>query len=347
MRNTSRAAALITCAALSIAAAPPARAQDAVADFYHGKTITIVVGTSAGGGYDTYARLIARHMGKHAPGAPGFIVSNMPGAGSNLAAGYIYNVAPKDGTFIAALFSGAPLEPLIGSIAVQGDPSKYRYLGSANNDVYVCVARKDAAVKRFEDLFTTALLVGATQSSPTSDFPSALSGVLGAKFQQVRGYPGSREIGLAIDKNEVQGACGFAWASISVSNPEWFGSAGTMNVLAQTASTTRADLDRAGVPSAMSFAKTDDQRRELELFFSQEVFSRPYVMAPDVPAERVAALRKAFADTLADPELLADAKKANLEVSPVSGEDVQRLIAQVYGAPKPLIAKVKAALQPN
>ena len=345
MRSFTRVAACIAISAA--AAASSARAQDAVANFYHGKTVTIVVGTSAGGGYDTYARLIARHMSQHTPGAPTFIVSNMPGAGSNLSAGYVYNVAPKDGTYIAALFSGAPLEPLIGSIAVQADPSKYRYLGSANNDVYVCVARKDAAVKRFDDLFTTPLLVGATQSSPTSDFPSALSGVLGARFSQVRGYPGSREIGLAIDKNEVQGACGFAWASISVSNPEWFAPNGTMNILAQTASTTRPDLDRRGVPSAMSFAKTDDQRRELDLFFSQEVFSRPYVMAPDVPPERVAAMRKAFAETLADPDLLAEAKQANLEVSPVSGEDVQRLIAEVYAAPKPLIAKVKAALQPN
>jgi tripartite-type tricarboxylate transporter receptor subunit TctC len=326
--------------------APAVQAQDGVANFYRGKTVTIVVGTSAGGGYDTYARLIARHMSKHAPGNPTFVVSNMPGAGSNLAAAYVYNIAPKDGTYIAALFSGAPLEPLIGSIAVQADPSQYRYLGSANNDVYVCVSRKDAAVKRFDDLFTTELVVGSTQSSPTADFPAAFNGLLRTRFKQVRGYPGSREVALAIDKNEVQGACGLAWASISVSNPEWFGPNGTMNILAQTALTTRADLDHMGVPSALSFAKTDDQRRELELFFSQEVFSRPYIMSPSVPAERVASMRKAFADTLADPELLSDARKGKLEVSPVSGEDVQQLIAKVYDAPKSVVTKVKSALQP-
>ena len=333
-------------AMLAFVAAPVAQAQEAVANFYRGKTVTIVVGTSAGGGYDTYARLIARHMSKHTPGKPIFIVSNMPGAGSNLAAGYVYNVAPKDGTYVAALFSGAPLEALIGSIAVQADPSQYRYLGSANNDVYICVSRKDAAVKRFDDLFKTELVVGSTQSSPTADFPSALNGLLGTRFKQVRGYPGSREIGLAIDKNEVQGACGLAWASISVSNPEWFGPNGTMNILAQTASTTRPDLDRIGIPTALSFANTDDQRRGLQLFFSQEVFSRPYIMSPSVPAERIAAMRAAFAETLADPDLLAEARKANLEVSPVSGEEVQELIAKVYDAPKSVVAQVKAALQP-
>ena len=346
MRAANRARAAFA-AVFGLACAGRAAAQDAVAAFYKGKTITIIVGSSAGGGYDTYARLIARHLGRRVPGEPAVIVANMPGAGSNLAAGYVYNVAPKDGTFIAALFSGAPLEPLIGSVAVQGDPSRYRYLGSASNDVYVCLARKDAPAKRFEDVFSTQLLVGGTQSSPTADFPSALNGILKTKFKQVRGYPGSREVGLALDKGEVSGACGLAWSSISVSNPEWFGPDGTMRVLAQTALTTKPELDRVGVPDAMRFAKTDDERSALELVFSQEVFGRPYVMAPDVPADRAAALRQAFAATLADPALLADAKRANLEVSPVSGEEVERLVAKVYAAPKSLIAKVKAALQPD
>lgn len=325
--------------------ASPASAQSSVADFYKGKTVTLLVGSTAGGGYDTYARMLSRYMGRHMPGAPTFIVSNMPGAGSNLAANYIYNVAPKDGTFIGALYGGAPLEPLIGKTPVKHDPSKTQYLGSANNDVYVCVARKDAPAQKFDDLFTTELLVGASNSSSTSDFPAVLNAALGTKFKLVLGYPGSREISLAADKQEVSGACGLAWPSVSVTNPGWFGPNGTMRVLAQTHVGGHADLNRDGVPNAMSFAKTPEQRQMLELFFSQEVFGRPYVLAPEVPADRVEALRKAFLETLADPELVADAKKANLDVDPVPGPEVQALIAKVYAAPKDIVERVKHALE--
>jgi len=341
---TKRAAACFFVIAI-LAQAAPALAQDAVAEFYKGKTVTILVGSTAGGGYDTYARIISRYMGKHTPGNPSVIVSNMPGAGSNLAANYIYNVAPKDGTFIGALYGGAPLEPLIGKTPVKHDPSKTQYLGSANNDVYLCVARKDAAVQTFEDVFTKELLVGATNSSSTSDFPAVLNATLGTKFKLVLGYPGSREISLAIDKQEVYAACGLAWPSVSVTNPGWFGPNGTMQALVQTHVKGHPDLNREGVPNAMSFAKTDEQRQALELFFSQEVFGRPYVVAPEVPADRVMALQKSFLETLADPELLADARRANLEVDPVSGPEVQALIAKAYAAPKDIVARLKHVLE--
>ncbi len=331
-------------AVIPLAAGLPAAAQTPVADFFKGKTITILVGSTAGGGYDTYARMIARYFGKHMPGNPAVVVSNMPGAGSNLAANSIYNISPKDGTFIGALYGGAPLEPLIGKTPVKHDPSRTQYLGSANNDVYVCVARKDSPVKSFDDLFTRELLVGASNSSSTSDFPAVLNAVLGTKFKLVLGYPGSREIGLAVDKQEVSAACGLAWPSVAVTNAGWFGPDGTMRVLVQTHVKGHDDLNKAGVPNAMSYAKTDEQRQALELFFSQEVFGRPYVVAPEVPKDRVDALRKAFAETLADPELLADAKKANLDADPVSGADVQALIAKAYAAPKDVVARVKQAL---
>ena len=320
-------------------------ADDPVATFYKGKTITILVGSSAGGGYDTYARMISRHLGKHMPGNPSVIVSNMPGAGSNVAANYIYNAAPKDGTIVGALYGGSPLEPLIGTTPVQHDPSKTQYLGSANDDVYVCVARKDAPVQNAEDLFKTEVVAGASVASSTADFPAVLNAVIGTKFKLVLGYPGSREIGLAIDKKEVYAACGLAWPSVSVTNPGWFGENGTMRVLLQTHVKGHPYLNSQGVPNALSFAKTEEQRLMLELFFSQEVFGRPYVVAPDVPKDRVAALRKAFMETVKDPELLADAKRANLEVDPVSGEDVQKLIAKAYQAPKELADKIKKALQ--
>ncbi len=343
--NTSRAACIAALAGMAVLGAESrVNAQTTAADFYKGKSITILVGSSAGGGYDTWARLIARYMSKHTPGNPNFLVSNMPGAGSNLAANYIYNVAPKDGTFVGAIYGGAPLEPLIGKTPVKHDPSKTQYLGSANDDVYVCVARKDAAVQKFADLMTKELVVGASNSSSTADFPAVLNATLGTKFKLVLGYPGSREISLAADKQEVNGACGLAWPSVSVTNPGWFGPNGTMRVLAQTHVKGHPDLNKEGVPNAMSFAKTDEERQALELFFSQEVFGRPYVLAPEVPRDRVEALQKAFMETLADPELLADAKRANFDVNPVSGPDVAALIAKAYAAPKSVVERVKKAL---
>jgi hypothetical protein len=242
---------------------------------------------------------------------------------------------------IGVLYGGAPLEPLIGSTPVQHDPSKSQFIGSANNDVYVCVARKDAPVQSFEDVLTKEVLAGAGVASSTSDFPAVLNAVL----KLVLGYPGSREIALAADKNEVSSACGLAWPSVSVTNPGWFGPNGTMRVLVQTHPKGHPELNQMGIPNALSFAKTEEQKTMLELFFAQEVFGRPYVVAPEVPKDRVDALRKAFSETLADPDLKAEAKKANLEVDSVSGEEVQQLIAKVYTAPKDLIAKLKKALQ--
>lgn len=322
-----------------------AAAQD-VAAFYKGKQITIVVGSSTGGGYDTYARLIARYMGKHMPGNPSVIVSNKPGAGSNVAADHIYFVAPKDGTQIGALMGGAVVEPLFGLIPIKHDPSKFQYLGSANNDVYICVARTDSPVKTFADVFMHEVITGASASSSTSDFPTVLNNILGTKFKMVLGYTGSNEISLAIAKNEVQAVCGVAWPSYSVTNPGWFDN-GFAKVIVQLHVTGYPDLNKAGVPLAADFAKTPEQKAILELFFSQTIFGRPYVVAPEVPKDRVAALRQAFYDTLRDPDLGADAKKAGLDVDQVTGDDLQKIVAKIYAAPPDIIAKTKAAVVPK
>jgi tripartite-type tricarboxylate transporter receptor subunit TctC len=322
-----------------------ADAQD-VASFYRGKQITIVVGSSTGGGYDTYARLIARYMSKHMPGNPSVIVSNMPGAGSNVAADHIYHVAPKDGTQIGALMGGAVVEPLFGNIPIKHDPSKFQYLGSANNDVYICVARTDSPVKTFADVFTHEVITGASSSSSTSDFPTVLNNILGTKFKMVLGYAGSNEISLAIAKNEVQAVCGVAWPSYSVTNPGWFDT-GFAKVIVQLHVSGYPDLNKAGVPLAADFAKTPEQKQILELFFTQTIFGRPYVVAPEVPADRVAALRQAFHDTLLDPDLKANAKKAGLDVDQVTGDNLQKIVAKVYAAPPDIIAKTKAAVVPK
>jgi tripartite-type tricarboxylate transporter receptor subunit TctC len=323
-----------------------AAAQD-IASFYTGKQVTIVVGASPGGGYDMYARLISRNMPRHIPGNPTVIVSNMPGADSNIAADHIYFVAPKDGTQIGALQSSAVVDPLFGSSPIKHDPSKFQYLGSANNDVYVCAARTDAPVKSFEDVLTRELITGATATSASPyTFAMLMNNVLGTKFKMVLGYAGSRDISLAMENHELEAMCGAAWPSFSVENPGWFES-GVAKVLVQTHVTGYPDLNKAGVPLAVDFARTPEQRAILELFFTQTIFGRPYVVAPEVPKDRVAALRQAFYDTLRDPELVAEAKEQKLDVDQVSGDEVQAIVAKVYASSPDLIAKTKAATVPK
>ena len=331
---------------LGLALSNPVFAED-VASFYRGKQVTVVVGTAPGGGYDLYARLISQFLSRHIPGHPGVVVANMPGADSNVAADHVYYVAPKDGTQIAALEGGALVEPLFGSSPIQHDPNKFQFLGSANNDVYVCAARADSPAKSFQDVFAHAVITGGSAATASeSTFASVLDNVLGAHFNLVLGYPGSRDISLAMQKGEVQAICGVAWPSFSVVNPGWF-EKGEFKVLVQTHLSGYPSLNKAGIPLATSFARTPEQKAILDLFFSQTIFGRPYVMAPDVPKERVAALRKAFAETLRDPDLLAGAKKMKLDVDPVSGEDVQALVAKAYASPPDLIAKTKSATVPR
>jgi len=327
------------------ASVSPVLAQTAVADFYRGKTITIFVGSSPGGGYDLYGRLIGRYLGKHVPGNPGVIVQNMPGAASNVAAAYVYNVAPKDGTAVGAIFMGAVVDPLFGDIKRRThDTSKFQYIGNANVDAYVCLVRGDAPVKTFADAFNTELVVGGSaDGASTRDFPSMLRNLLGVKFKIVAGYPGTREINLALEKGEIQGSCGQTWSSVTATYPAWFAS-GLVKPLLQEANVGYPELDRMGVPLTRQFARTDEQRQTLDLVYSQAAFGRPYVVAPEVPAERVAALRQAFMDTMADPELVAEAKRINVDIQPTRGEELQTLIARLYATPKDIVDKAREAL---
>jgi tripartite-type tricarboxylate transporter receptor subunit TctC len=321
-----------------------AAAQDAVEAFYRGKQIQLVVGSSAGGGYDTYARLLARTISAHIPGQPAIVVQNMSGAGSNRAAGYIYSVAPKDGTAIGAIFPGVVLQPLLSDTPVPHDPSKFIYLGSANSDVYVCYARSDAQVKTFSDLLTRELIVGASNPGATTyDLPQLLNGILGTKFRIVTGYPGSREISLALERGEIQGACGIGWTGIEVMHPDWF-TKDKVRVLVQLSNRGHPDLNKRGVPRAAEFSRNDDDRRAIELVFSQGVFGRPYVLPPGTPVERVAALRKAFVAALDDPGLRAEAAKMQLDIDTLSGDGLQALIASLYATPTHLIQRAKFAL---
>jgi tripartite-type tricarboxylate transporter receptor subunit TctC len=315
-----------------------------VEHFYKGKQVNLTVGSSAGGGYDTYARLIARHISNHIPGNPGIVVQNMPGAGSNKAAAYISSVAPKDGTAIAAIFPGAILQPLLGDAAVQHDPAKLGYLGSANSDTYICFARTDAPAKSFNDALTTEVILGASnEGGTTRDLPAMLNNLIGAKFRIVTGYAGSKEITLAVERNEVHGACGIGWTGLPTLYPHWF-ERNIVKVLAQISMKGHPELNAKGVPLAASFAKSDEDRQVMELVMSQGVFGRPYVLPPGVPAERVAALRKAFTATLQDKALLAEVERMKLDVDSMAGDELQSLVARLYALPPAVIQRAKQSL---
>jgi tripartite-type tricarboxylate transporter receptor subunit TctC len=334
------APALIAC--LTVA---PANAQGTIAEFYRSKQVEIVVGSSAGGGYDTYARLISRHLGDHIPGNPEIVVQNMPGAGSNKAAGYIYSVVPKDGTAMAAVFPGALLDPLIGDVTVQHDPNKLTIIGNANRDVYICFVRSDAPAKTFQDTLRHVVILGASNAGGTTrDLPAMMNNLLGTKFRVVTGYAGSKEITLAIERGEVNGACGLGWTGLPTMHPDWFAGPKRMTVLVQADVRGHPELNALGVPRTGEFAKTDEDRQVMELIESQGVFGRPYIAPPGVPVERVAALRKAFVDTLDDPALKTEAQTMQLDLDYMAGDDLQALIAKLYALPPNIVARAKQAL---
>jgi len=335
MRLALAASLLIGCAG-----GPAAHADD----FYAGKQITLYIGSTPGGGYDSYARLLARHWGDHIPGHPTVVPVNMPGAGSNKLAYYIYAVAPKDGTAVGEIFPGAVLEPLIGDKPVPHDPRKLVYIGSANNEVFLCFVRSDSPVKTFKDAFTTQIRLAASAAGgSTRDFPLMLDHILGTKFDVVAGYPGSREMMLAIEQGEVAGACGIGVSSLAEAEPTWIPS-GKVIVLAQEALRPDPSMTALKVPLTREFAKTDEEREVLSLMYSQEVFGRPFVAPPGTPEDRVAVLRASFMATLKDPATLEDAKRVRLPVDPIEGTEVQALVTKAYATPPAIVARLKAAI---
>jgi len=340
-------ACVVTIAVLAVV---HANAQESPAQFYSGKQITVIVGSSAGGGYDIYARLLSRHMPKHIPGNPTMVVTNMAGAGSNAAAAHLFNVAPKDGTVIGALQNSAALDSLLDVLLgdtkrLRHDATKFVHLGSATIDHYVCIARADAAVKSFKDLLTQELIIGASQpGTSTRDYPAMLNNLTGTKIRLVSGYPGTREITLAIEKDEVKGLCGFSWSSLRAQRPDWLKS-GFIRVLVQEHDKGHPDISKTGVPLAVDFATTPENRRVMELIYSSETFGRPYMMPPGVPAERVTALRTAFMQTMRDQNLLTEAQRIGVVIDPISGEELQALAEKIFATPAAVVERAKQAME--
>jgi tripartite-type tricarboxylate transporter receptor subunit TctC len=312
------------------------------ADFYKARTIELYVGYSIGGGYDLYARVLARHIGRHIPGNPAVTVKNMEGAGSLRLANWLYRVGPKDGSVIGIIGRGTGFDPLLGVPAAQFDATKFTWIGSGNHEVSVCVAYDGTSdVTTFADLRARGMTVGGTGASADTDqFPRVVNGVLGTKMKIVSGYPGGNDIVLAMERGEVQGRCGWSWSSVKSTHGAMIAER-KLHVLLQLSLHKHPELP--DVPLVVDLATTDEERQILTLIFVRQVMGRPFLAPPGIPADRANALRDAFMATMTDPAFAAEAEKAQIEVNPVAGEDLQKLVAEIYRTP-PEVAKKAAQL---
>ena len=332
-----RGAGAAVLAIASIALAAPIASAQSPADFYKGRNVDLYIGYSVGGAYDLYARVIARHLGKHIPGNPTIVPKNMEGAGSLRLANWIYNVGPKDGTALATIGRGTAFDPLLGSKGAQFRADRFTWIGSANNEVSVCVAWKGSGVTRLEEVVQREFTVGGSgPAADTDQFPKVLNSTIGTRFKIVTGYPGGNDVTLAMERGEVKGRCGWSWSSVVATHKRWIDDK-SITVLVQLSLNKHPDLP--DVPLIMDFAKGEDQQQMFKLIFARQVMGRPYLAPPGVPADRADALRKAFMDTMRDPEFLAEAEKSQLEITPVAGPEVEKLVNDLYQTPKALADK--------
>jgi tripartite-type tricarboxylate transporter receptor subunit TctC len=326
-------------AAVLIAAAAMAQVPEIS---FAGKTVTMIIGFGPGGGYDLWARTIARHLGKHLPGNPIVAPQNLEGAGSYRAANFIYNVAPKDGTAIGAIARDAVLGPLTGAPGAQFDATKFSWLGTPAIETNVCIAYHTAAVKTVQDLKDKELVVGDTGvGTGTHSYPKALDDILGLKFRIVGGYPSSADVFLAMERGEVQGFCE-SLDSIRMRRPDWIPS-GTVAVLFQGGSEPNPALP--GVPFVVDLAQNPEDKQAIEFLYAGQGIGRPYVAPPNLPAERLTILRQAFAATMADPDFIAEAGLRKLIIDPESGAQLEALIKKTYATPRPIIERIAKLIQ--
>jgi tripartite-type tricarboxylate transporter receptor subunit TctC len=317
-------------------------AQD-LAAFYKTTPLQIVVGYGPGGGYDAYARVLARHMGKLLPGTPNVIVQNMPGAASMKAANYIFAIAPKDGSQIATFSRGLPMQPLLDSQGVQFDALKFGWIGSVAAETSVTFAWAGAGFNSFEDARQKEMLVSASGAGADSaTFPWIMNAVLGTKFRVITGYPDSNSTMLAIERGEAQGSAGTSWGTLTSSRADWLAK-NRIVVLAQLGLQSNPAIGKA--PLIVDLAKNAEDRQVLEMIFARQSFAYPYTAPPGLAPDRLAALRKAFSATMKEPDFLADATKMGLEVSPIHGEEMSALIEKLYKTPPEVVARARAAIQ--
>jgi tripartite-type tricarboxylate transporter receptor subunit TctC len=334
-RATSVAAAL----AALVSAGTIASAQ-APEQFYAGKAIDLVIGYPPAGSNDTYARLLARHLGKHVPGHPNIVPKNMPGAGSFLALGHLYNLAPKDGTVIGIGAPTAPLDEKLGTQGVRFKTAEFNWIGRIDSLINIVFMWKTSPVKTVADAQRIqSTLSGTGAGSTVSIYPTVMNNVLGTKFKLIMGYRGSNEAQLAVERGEVEGHS-TSWTAVKVAHPDWLPSK-SITILVQFGLKRHPELP--DIPTVVELARNDEERAILRAVMNASEVGTAFFTTPGVPAERVNALRRAFDATMKDPEFLAEAQRTKLTVDPIPGEELQKLVAEVSNLPPDLLEKVRAA----
>ncbi len=334
-----RISPLIVVAALGFSGAAHA---DAISDFYTGKTVRIINWAAAGGEYDIHGKLVARHIGKHIPGKPTIVHQTMTGGGGLVAANYLYNVAPRDGTAMAIMVGTLPLFQSFGDKAIKFDAAKFNWIGTIASTKENVVAWHTARAKSFEDLLKSEHITGASgRSSPSYMVPKLMNELLGTKIKIVTGFRGGSQINLAMERGEVQGRYN-TWSSWKVTKPDWLKEK-KITVLVQQALTKPADLP--GPPLLIDLAKTPDDKKIFELMAIGSEMGRPLAATPGIPQERVAALINAYRKMLEDPAFKSDAQKLSIEIDPVIGAEMQKLVLQALATPAPVVARMKKLLE--
>ena len=322
-------------------ASAPAQAED-VATFYSGRTIRLVVGVDVGSGYDVNARLLGRHIAAHIPGNPAIIVQNQPGAGSLTMTSQLSASGPFDGTVIGAAFAGMPTIPLLQPGGARFDPTKLIWLGNTNRETHVTYVWHSAPVQSLAELKTRELIMGAqAPGSSQVDFPLVANALFGLKFKVVAGYQSTAKINLALESGEVQGTIA-AWTTLKTLSSQWLADK-KIKIIAQWA--LRANPELPAIPNMLDLAKTDGERDALRLAMARLDIGRPFFLPPNVPADRVKALRSAFDATMKDKAYLAEAEKLKIDVDPLTGAELAALVDQVSRTPADTVARVRAALE--
>lgn len=329
---------------ICLSLAGPAHAGDAVDRFYHGKQVTMIIAGGVGGGYDTYARTFARYYGRHIPGNPAVVPKNIPAAGGLQGASTLYNNSDRDGLTVGALTSSSTLDGLFGNPGARYDVRKLNWIGSIGKLQNVCATWHTSPVRTVEQLRTREVLVGG--SGATSDsavMPRVLNALIGTKMKVITGYDAGASTELAVERGEIEGVCGLGWSTLKTARPDWIRDH-KVNVILQMGMNKHPELP--DVPMAQDFVKDPERKKVLELILLRQEFGRPIAAPPGVPMERLAALRQAFADTLADPEFRTDADKALMEIDPISGAEMAQMFAQAFAQPQAIIGQAGALVEP-
>jgi tripartite-type tricarboxylate transporter receptor subunit TctC len=350
MKPMTRALNVAVVAALAALGAADAARADTDAEYFAGKQISLLIGTTAGGGYDLYARALARHLGRHISGHPSIVPKNVPGAGGLTLANYLYNRAPSDGSELATVQNGLPFEKLFQTLSPEGrnalfDATKFGWVGSIMQTVFVTVTWHASDVRTLQDATLKEVVLGASATSSDSYVLAMLSNnLLGTRFKVVHGYAGAMEVDLAVENGEVQGEAGKDWTTLTSTRPQWL-SGKKVNILVQMG--LKAHPDLKGVPMALELARTAEDRRTMEVVFAKFGMSRPFLAPPGIAPDRLALLRRAFDATMNDPAFRAEAEKLGMDVNPVSGEDVQALVTRIMATPADLAQRAREVLRPR